>query len=134
MRYGKGFRWSTAHNSFIQIGAELGVMGLVLLVLLFGDAFRLLARIRRRTSGEGAVLAQVFTACCLGFVVTALFLSQAYSAYLYSLLGMTLALSRISPSTAPVAAAARGTAQQPYFGPKRAFPIAGGLEAGGDRP
>src|ERR1043166_2019767 len=24
MRYGRGFKWSTAHNSFLQIGAELG--------------------------------------------------------------------------------------------------------------
>jgi O-antigen ligase len=123
MRYGRGFKWSTAHNSFLQIGAELGVMGLVLLLLLFVDVFRLLAWVRRWTRGEIAILAQVLTACCVGFFVTALFLSQAYSAYLYSLLGMSLAVARLVP-VAPrgVVAAPGGTPS-----PGQAFPLAGGL-------
>lgn len=120
-RYGRSFRWSTAHNSFIQIGAELGVMGLVLLVALFADGFRVLGRVRRWRAGEATVLAQVLTACLLGFVVTAIFLSQAYSAYLYALLGMALGLSRV------VSAAAAGV--QPRASPGvwgGAFPLAGG--------
>lgn len=123
LRYGKGFKWSTAHNSFVQIGAELGVMGLVLLVLLFVDAFRLLGWVRRWTRGEIAILAQVLTACCVGFVVTALFLSQAYSAYLYSLLGMSLGVARLVP------VASGGVTTAPGARPGQAFPLAGGLGA-----
>ncbi|PYO83031.1 MAG: hypothetical protein DMD65_06865, partial [Gemmatimonadetes bacterium] len=28
--YGKGFKWSTAHNAFVEVGAEIGVFGLLL--------------------------------------------------------------------------------------------------------
>jgi O-antigen ligase len=95
-RHGKSFEWTTAHNSLVQIGAEIGVGALVLFVAMLVGGFRTLARARRAAVGEGSVLAQVLTASLLGFVVAALFLSQAYSAYLYTLLGMSLALARIT--------------------------------------
>ena len=94
--YGRGFKWSEAHNAFIQIGAELGVLGLTLFIALLVGAFRALSRARRGTSGEAAFLAQTLTACLVGFVVTSFFLSQAYSAYLYTLLGMSVGLARIA--------------------------------------
>jgi len=94
-RYGRGFKWSAAHNSFVQIGAELGVGGLVLFVALLAAAFRTLGRLRRAQAPEIGVIAQIFTASLVAFVVTACFLSQAYSAYLYTLLGMILGLARI---------------------------------------
>ncbi len=93
-RYGQGFKWSAAHNSFIQIGAELGVGGLILFIALLAAAFRTLARLRRAPFPEIAVTAQIFTASLVAFVVTASFLSQAYSAYLYTLLGMILGLAK----------------------------------------
>jgi len=93
-RYGQGFKWSAAHNSFIQIGAELGVGGLILFIALLTAAFRTLARLRRAPFPEIAVTAQIFTASLVAFVVTASFLSQAYSAYLYTLLGMILGLAK----------------------------------------
>jgi len=121
-RYGRSFRWSTAHNSFIQIGAELGVMGMVLLVALLVDGVRVLSRIRRWPVGEAAVMAQVLTACLVGFIVTAMFLSQAYSAYLYSLLGLALGLARVvSPAARPQPRASPGVRA-----PGGAFPLAGG--------
>src|SRR2546423_2232130 len=92
-RYGRSFQWSTAHNSFILIGAELGVLGVVFLLMLLLDAFRMLARIRRGPPGAETALAEVLSASLAGFVVTAFFLSEAYSAYLYTLLGMALGLA-----------------------------------------
>ena len=94
-RYGRGFHWSAAHNALIQIGAEVGVGGLILFVALFAGTFRLLSRLRRVPATEVAVLAQILTGCLVAFVVTASFLSQAYSAYLYTLLGMILGLAKI---------------------------------------
>jgi O-antigen ligase len=123
-RYGRSFRWSTAHNSFVQIGAELGVLGVVFLLGLLVDGFRAMSRIRRWPAGEAAVLAQVLTACLVGFVVTAMFLSQAYSAYLYSLLGMCLGLSR---AVSAAAAGGPAPARPGVWGPTGAFPLAGGL-------
>src|SRR5947207_12575657 len=108
-RYGRGFKWSAPHNSFIQVGAELGVGGLVLFIALLAGAFRTLARLRRAPVPELAVVAQIFTASLIAFVVTASFLSQAYSAYLYTLLGMILGLAKIvslarppMPARAPI--------------------------------
>jgi O-antigen ligase len=95
-RYGHYFRQSTAHNSFIQIGAEIGLLGLILFGTLLFDAFRTLAVARRGLDGDTRVLAQVLTASLVAFVVTACFLSQAYSAYLYTLLGMILGLDGIA--------------------------------------
>jgi O-antigen ligase len=94
-RYGRGFKWSAPHNSFIQVGAELGVGGLILFVALLVGTFRTLTRLRRAPFPEIAVTAQIFTASLVAFVVTASFLSQAYSAYLYTLLGMILGLAKI---------------------------------------
>lgn len=94
-RYGGSFKWTAPHNSFIQIGAEVGVGGLVLFVALLAAAFRTLGRLRRAAAPEIAVPAQILTASLVAFVVTASFLSQAYSAYLYTLLGMILGLARI---------------------------------------
>lgn len=96
-RYGIGFQWSTAHNSFIQIGAELGIPGLILFVTLLVGAFRTLSRIRGWAGAETGVLAQTLTGSLVAFLVTAIFLSQAYSAYLYTLLGMIVGLARMAP-------------------------------------
>ncbi len=100
-RYGRSFHWSAPHNSFIQVGAELGVGGLVLFVALLAAAFRTLGRLRRTPVPEIAVPAQIFTASLVAFVVTASFLSQAYSAYLYTLLGMILGLAKIVSLASP---------------------------------
>lgn len=116
-RRGRGFKWSAAHNAFIEIGAELGVLGMILFVALLGGAFRLLARVQRGPPAEATSLAQALIGSLVGFIVTALFLSQAYSAYLYTLLGMSVGLARIaSPMRArvrPAGPAFRGPVPAP---------------------
>jgi len=93
-QYGRNFKWSAAHNPFIQIGAEVGVLGLIAFVALLVGAFRTLSKVRRGPRAEAAVLAQTLTACFVGFVVAAFFSSQAYAPYLYTLLGMIVGLAR----------------------------------------
>ncbi|PYP02948.1 MAG: hypothetical protein DMD25_08380 [Gemmatimonadetes bacterium] len=93
-QYGREFKWSAAHNPFIQIGAELGVLGLIAFIALLVGAFRTLAKVRRGPPAEAAVLAQILTACLVGFLVGALFSSMAYAPYLYMLLGMIVGLAR----------------------------------------
>ena len=80
---------------------------------LFAVAFRVLARLRRVPVVEIAVLAQILTGSLVAFVVTACFLSQAYSAYLYTLLGMILGLAKIASFARPVAPAP-GPAVRPF--------------------
>lgn len=96
--YGVGIKWSAAHNSFVQVGAELGVPGLVLFVGTLAAAFTVCARAggRRRTGDpRSAGLGQVHAAQLAGFVVGGFFLSQAYAPFLFALLGQVAGLDRV---------------------------------------
>jgi O-antigen ligase len=85
---GAGIRWAAAHNSYVQIGAELGVPGLTLwLVLLFGGIWsmiRLRARLPKhwvRGNPEERFLyltTLYIPVALLGFAVTSFFVSFAY--------------------------------------------------------
>jgi O-antigen ligase len=97
---GIGVLWGAAHNSFVQVGAELGIPGLLLFVGLIASAFASLRRVGRNAlrSGPSAMgasrLAQSLTAALIGFVVGGFFLSLAFSDMLYALVGLTLALEK----------------------------------------
>jgi O-antigen ligase len=94
----RGFRWTSPHNSYVQIGAELGVIGLVLFVLLLGLAFREARRVGKTAiSRHDQFLGQCLAASFVGYAVGCTFLSQAYSTYLYFVLGMLVVLSQIAP-------------------------------------
>ncbi|HEY9514719.1 MAG TPA: O-antigen ligase family protein, partial [Gemmatimonadaceae bacterium] len=112
---GKGFKWSVAHNSFLETAAELGVPGLVLFVALFVVSFRILWRIRDGgVYGPGitireTALAQLLIGALLGFGVGGIFVSAEYFSYLYFLLGMVIGLDKVlrlrrDAMMAPVAA------------------------------
>jgi O-antigen ligase len=96
--YGTGLKWSAAHNSFVQVGAELGFPGLVLFVAIIGLAFRTAARLSRdalaRAPADVAVagLASAHAAVLVGFAVSGFFLSQAYGSYLYFVVGTVIGL------------------------------------------
>ncbi len=80
---GRGVRWGAAHNTFIQVGAELGVPGLLLFIGLIATAFMSLRRVTRLAGRSG-------------FVTGSFFLSLAYHDILYTLLAFTLALAKIA--------------------------------------
>src|SRR5258705_8436312 len=103
---GIGVGWGAAHNTYVQVGAEVGVPGLLFLVGLFWHAFRLLGRAARRFRGpeqppRASRLAQTLMASLVGFAVGAFFLSLAYGDMLYVLGGLALGLSKTAPK-APV--------------------------------
>jgi O-antigen ligase len=94
---GIGVRWNAAHNSYIQVGAELGIPGLVLFVALIGSAFAALRRAGRNEHALGGPpLAPALTAALLGFVVGAFFLSLAYSEMLYTLVALSVGLQKVT--------------------------------------
>src|SRR3989442_13656065 len=79
--YGKGFKWSTAHNAFVEIGAEIGVLGLLLFGALLVGGFRGLARARRGPQREAAVLARALGGALGGLGGTECLQLPADSAY-----------------------------------------------------
>jgi O-antigen ligase len=101
--YNIGVRWSAAHNSFVQVGAELGIPGVLFLVTAITSAFMTLwrvARARPPALPEPApqALAQALLGALLGFVVGAFFLSLAYHEMLYALLGLAIGLGKVAPA------------------------------------
>jgi O-antigen ligase len=93
---GRGFRWSAAHNSYVQIGAELGVFGLAAFVALLLLGFREARRLGRVAIDQGdRLLGQALGALMVGFAVGGVFLSQAYATYLYLVLGILIGFSRM---------------------------------------
>jgi O-antigen ligase len=94
---GRGFRWTSPHNSFVQIGAELGVTGLLLFLAILWTAYAGLRGVARGAAvgGETRAMALALAASLIGYVVSGFFLSQAYAAFLYWLLGMAFATARV---------------------------------------
>jgi O-antigen ligase len=99
--FGHGTKWSAAHNSFVQVGAELGIPGLVAFIALLIVAFRSLGRIIRPRPRDPpdkspqAAMAQALRGSLIGYAVSGFFLSQAYAVFLYSMLGLVVALCAV---------------------------------------
>jgi len=100
-QFGLGVRWNAAHNSYIQVGAELGIPGLCLFVAIIVSAFiapRRLTRLDPPLNPDGdrdrRALTHALTGSLIGFAVGAYFLSLAYSEMFYSLLAMRVALCK----------------------------------------
>ena len=98
----KGIRMTTAHNSYVQIGAETGFPGLLAWTgIVFGGIVAML-RIRRRiprrwASGDPEerflfYCAQYIPVSLVGFAVTAFFVSFAYMDIIYLLAALMAGL------------------------------------------
>lgn len=91
-------KWSAAHNSFIQIGVELGITGLIFFIFILISSLRTL-KILQRELPEDSYLRRFTCALEVGFYgyfVCGFFLSQAYSPALFLLAGLTVAVSNIA--------------------------------------
>ena len=86
--------WKTAHNSFIQIGGELGIGGLFLFVLLIYNLLKTLRKIKS-TDLSINTLRDSLEVSLIGYVTGGFFLSQAYGTVIYFLTGMTIALKYV---------------------------------------
>ena len=100
--YGAGVRWGAAHNSLVQVGAELGVPGLLLSVGVIVSALVALRRTARAALRAGAPdlavsgLAQSLMAALVGFMVGGFFLSLGYSDMLFTLVALAVGLHKVA--------------------------------------
>jgi putative inorganic carbon (HCO3(-)) transporter len=87
-----------AHDTYLEVLAELGFVGLILftavLAMTFGRAVQMLAR---RGSEDGGIrlLARAITAATVGVMTSQVFNSGEYSKQLWLLLGMALAAAAL---------------------------------------
>jgi O-antigen ligase len=85
---GYGVRYTAAHNSFVQVGAELGIFGLAAFVVALWSAARGCRRVLRaaardhrqhpQLADDETRLATAALCALLGVVTTGFFLSLAY--------------------------------------------------------
>lgn len=106
--YGRGLKWSASHNSFVQVGAELGVVALALFLYMLWQAFRSArggGRLRSRgpPSREQA-LGHALAGSLVGYASAGFFVSMGYSAFLYALLALVVGLAKVAGSSGPSAA------------------------------
>jgi O-antigen ligase len=96
-----GWKWSTAHNSYLQIGVELAIPGLIVYLIMLVKSI-IVARKLQITSGPfGSAPFLLATASGLevgfyGYCVSSIFLSQAYSPVLFYFLALITALYAVS--------------------------------------
>lgn len=94
--FARGVKWSAPHSVYVQIGAELGILALLVFVgMLVGAvvmAGRLAGEATRRGERSIAALARAQSAGIVGFAIAGAFLSQAYSTFLFVSLGAMVGL------------------------------------------
>jgi O-antigen ligase len=102
---GWGVEWNAAHNSYLQIAAEIGLPGLFFFVGMIVSTMAMLHRqTRRQAAARGRArarpeLSQALTGSLIGFSVGAFFLSLAYHEMLYMLVAFAVGLAKPQPAT-----------------------------------
>jgi O-antigen ligase len=72
--------WQAPHNSLVQIGAETGIIGLVIFVLININVFKICGRVRNISGKqELAIIGTIIQIGFVGHFTASMFLSQAYS-------------------------------------------------------
>lgn len=95
MSRGIGWKWSSAHNSYVQVAAELGIFaGVVFIVLVLRTTLTLTLWFRNRTPARGPpdLLPTFLGLSFVGFAVQGAFLSFAYYDVVYVLFGLASAV------------------------------------------
>jgi hypothetical protein len=100
----RGIRWTSAHNSYVQIIAENGIPTFLFWVGMIYSSIRELRRQRDLLAPYAAdatvarflVLRGMIHTSLYAYIVGAFFLSLGYLCYLYLIVGMTIAMGQIA--------------------------------------
>lgn len=93
-----------AHNTYIEIGAELGLPALLVFLALLFSSYRSLERVRRRAIRSGARLLALaalgIEGGLVGFCVSAFFLSAEYEKFFWLMIFLSMCLPRLAVQVA----------------------------------
>ena len=94
---GRRGKWSTTHNTYLQVTSELGFVGGGIFIAFLGLACLRALALRRPTGGTGASAGAQpeFMAALAGFAAGAYFLSHAYFYAFYALAALTFFAYRV---------------------------------------
>jgi len=97
--------WTAPHNSFLQVGAELGLVGLGIFGFLLYRGVKNCRTVIRLAHNDPrrvpySSLAGGLEIALYGYVIAGFSLSHGYSYLLYFLLGMSVALRRLAENAA----------------------------------
>ncbi len=91
-----------AHNAYLETAAELGVLGLIVLLVIIFAPLRSLRRIERETAADGLrpdpekhLVSACLQASFVAFIIYGFFGSIQYDSYLYSLVAFAVTFRRI---------------------------------------
>ncbi|MGE3525682.1 MAG: O-antigen ligase family protein, partial [Gemmatimonadales bacterium] len=102
---GQGTKWSVAHSSWVQAGAEMGIPGLIAVVGLFVMAFFRLRKLARLASSKGdmsseareaAGLGAALMGVMVGLSISMSFITQAFGYAPYASLGLVAGLLKVA--------------------------------------
>ncbi len=99
-------REQVSHNSYTQVGAELGVAAMLFYVLFIWTSFKRVRGIERETLADKHptrfyYLAVGLQASIVGYMISSFFASVAFQHYLYYLIGYSICLHRIYETSKP---------------------------------
>ena len=95
-------KWTAPHNAYVQLGAELGVPGLVFFICLITSTLAVLRAVERVPVGSDRLastpprLAQSLMASLVGYVVGACFLSLAYASMWWTVAALAVGLGKVT--------------------------------------
>jgi len=91
-------KWNSPHNSFVQIGAELGLIALFLFIKLLYSSIKAIreCRVLNRLGPTSRWFLDGTEVAFYGFIVTGFFLSQAYGSVLYILVALAVLAQKLS--------------------------------------
>lgn len=122
-----GIKWSVAHNSYVQVGAELGIPGFLLFDGLVLGCILAPWMLRKRIPDEWQhgtdderymfQAAVYFPVAAIGFAVPAYFVSFSYADAIYILAAMTAALAASVEARLAAVKPENTVAQQPVVLP-----------------
>jgi O-antigen ligase len=100
---GLGTKWSVAHSSWVEIGAEMGIPGLVALIVFYFGGITRLRRLSKaakapgasREVKEGAAIGNALIGVLIGLAMAGSFVTQAFGYAAWAAAGLVAGLLKV---------------------------------------